>query len=66
MSDGRNGFLVGKSASELAEAVRSLAADRDRIRNVGVSARDTLVRSWENVVEEVIDRYDTLISSWSN
>ena len=66
VSDGRNGFLVGKSASELAEAVRSLAADRDRIRNVGVSARDTLVRSWENVVEEVIDRYDTLISSQSN
>ena len=66
VSDGRNGFLVGKSASELAEAVRSLAADRDRIRNVGVSARDTLVRSWENVVEEVIDRYDTLISSRSN
>lgn len=64
VSDGRNGFLVEKNPEDFHGLIRSLASDRDRLRRVGSGARDTLVRSWEDVVDEVSDRYDTLIRQY--
>lgn len=61
VSDGVNGFLVDRSAEAYAAAIKSLAGDRDNLRRVANGARSTLVRSWEDVVGEVSDRYDTLI-----
>lgn len=61
--DGKNGFLVDKSPKEYGELIRHLDKHRDELHRVASGARDTLVRSWENVVEEVSDRYDTLIKS---
>lgn len=59
--DGENGFVVDKSAVEYARLIESLAANRDMLDKASRGARETLVRSWKNVVEEVVDRYDTLI-----
>ncbi|MDE6391736.1 MAG: glycosyltransferase [Muribaculaceae bacterium] len=64
VSDGRNGFLVEKSPERFAALVRQLASDSGRLRSVAESARDTLVRSWRDVVEEVSDRYDTLVRTY--
>lgn len=61
ISDGKNGFLVRKSPDDFANLISRLDADRDAMRIVAEGARNTLVRSWENVVEEVIDRYKVII-----
>lgn len=47
----------------MAELLRTLIADPERVHRVGVQASRTIVRSWEDCVEEVIDRYNTLLRS---
>lgn len=59
--DGKNGFLTEKTPEKFAELVSSLAHDRERLDTAMTGARETLVRSWEDVVEEVADRYASLI-----
>ncbi|MCH5222430.1 MAG: glycosyltransferase [Muribaculaceae bacterium] len=61
INDGFNGFLVDKNINEIAALIRKLDKDRSLIRTTGVNARNTLVRSWEDVVGEVIDRYEVAI-----
>ena len=63
ITDGSNGFLVDRDVEEISNAVRQLEKDRDRVMKAGIDARNTLVRSWEDVVGEVLDRYDTLIKN---
>lgn len=64
VTDEKNGFLVERSPKAFAALINSLSKDRERLDKVSVKARSTLVRSWENVVEEVIDRYDTLVKNY--
>lgn len=61
ITDGENGYLVDKNPHEIEKLIRLLQKDRDNILTTGVNARNTLVRSWEDVVGEVIERYDTAI-----
>ena len=61
ISNDSNGFLVDCAGPAYATLVEWLSHDRDRITATGSNARSTLVRSWSNVVEEVADRYNTLI-----
>ena len=63
VDDGRNGFLVNKQPEEFARLISNLALDRQKVMRVGIEARNTLVRSWEDVVGEVNDRYETLINT---
>jgi glycosyltransferase involved in cell wall biosynthesis len=55
---GRNGFLVPRSTdgSEIAEAVRELYADPDRIRAMGALLREAVIRRF-SVTREIVDRY---------
>lgn len=64
IDDGRNGFLVDNDPDCLARLLRELIADPDRVRRVGLQASKTLVRSWEDCVGEVLDRYNVLLKSW--
>ena len=61
LTDGYNGFLVDNDASEMAALLRSLSSDRERIRKAGLEASRTIVRSWEDCVDEVIRRYNALL-----
>lgn len=61
ISDGKNGFLTQKSAERFAELIAYINTNRDKLDDVSRCARETLVRSWENVVEEVCDRYQSII-----
>ena len=45
-----------------AARLRSLYRDRAGVRRVGLEASRTIVRSWEDVVDEVLDRYNALIA----
>lgn len=61
LSDGENGFLVKNDPAEMEALLRKLIADPERVHRVGVQASKSIVRSWEDCVEEVIDRYNTLL-----
>ena len=61
--DGQDGFLVDNDPDKMAELLRTLVHDPVRVRRVGVQAGKSLVRSWEDCVDEVLDRYDALLRS---
>lgn len=61
INDSRNGFLVAKEAEAFSSLIRQLSKDRGRLRNVATGARETLIRSWADVVKEVSGRYDEIL-----
>ena len=62
LRDGETGFLIGSTAEDFEAALRSLNADRERMNAVGERASTTIVRSWRDIAEEAIDRYNSLIN----
>lgn len=62
LKDGVNGFLVKNDLDEFATYIKSLIADPDRVHRVGEQASRSIVRSWEDIVAEVLDRYNALIA----
>ena len=62
LRDGESGFLIGNSAEDFEAAIRSLEADRARLKAVGERASNSIVRSWKDIAEEAIDRYNSLIN----
>ena len=63
LRDGENGFLVENDPDKLAALLRELIHDPERVHRVGLQASRTIVRSWEDCVDEVIDRYNALLRS---
>ena len=63
LTDGENGFLVDNDPDKFAELIRSLVADPERVHKVGIQASRSIVRSWEDCVGEVLDRYNALLKS---
>lgn len=66
ITDGENGFMTGCNATDYAEIIMKLAADRKLITQAGINAGNSIVRSWEDVVEEVNDRYSKLLKRFKN
>ena len=62
LRDGENGFLTEGTLEAFSARVRSLIADPERVHRVGLAASRSIARSWEDVVGEVLDRYDALIA----
>lgn len=60
--DNVNGFLIENSPEALAEKIRFLSQNKNLISIVGENASKTIARSWENIVDEVLDRYNHLIA----
>lgn len=60
--DGENGFLSAGTLESFSDKVRSLIANREMVRKAGLGASHTIARSWEDVVDEVLDRYAALIA----
>ena len=61
ITEGENGFLTDNDPDRMAQQLRELIRDRERVHRVGAQASKTLVRSWEDCLEEVIDRYNVLL-----
>ena len=62
IKDGENGFLVHNDIEDFVACLRRLIADPERVHRVGRTASHSIVRSWEDVVDEVLDRYNRLIA----
>ncbi|WP_455497808.1 glycosyltransferase [Coprobacter sp.] len=65
VEDARNGFLCGRSVAEFAEKLTELIQSPEKIRQAGTNASGTIARSWENVAEEVRDRYKSLLKRYA-
>ena len=63
LKDGENGFLVENDPEQMAALLRELIHDPERVHRVGLQASKSIVRSWEDCVEEVLDRYNVLLRS---
>lgn len=61
--DNFNGYLVDKNPEEISTLIKYLDKEREKLLETGLRAKNTLVRSWEDVVGEVLDRYEVAISA---
>lgn len=62
LKDGENGFLVPNKLDAFVARLRELIRDPELVHRVGITASHSIVRSWEDVVDEVLDRYNRLIA----
>lgn len=63
IKDDENGFLVDNNPAKMAALLRELASDPARVKRVGLQASKSIVRSWEDCVDEVLERYNILLRS---
>lgn len=61
LTDGDTGFLIENGLDAFEAALRRGFEDRETLRRVGRKASHAIVRSWEDVAGEAIDRYNALI-----
>lgn len=61
ITDSANGFLADRTPQSYAEIISRLYREREQLSVVGNNARHSIVRSWQDVVEEVADRYDVIL-----
>ena len=61
INDSINGFLAKNSPEEFAYKIINIIQKPQMMHQVGLQASHTIARSWEDVVEEVADRYQNII-----
>ena len=61
ITDGRNGFLTQDTPEAYATLIEHLSHNRELIETAAIGARSSLVRGWNDVMEEIEDRYNKLI-----
>lgn len=64
--DGVNGYLAPESASAYAQMLALLLDDREGLQRVGWQAQSTLVRSWQDIAQEVAWRYGQIVERYAN
>jgi len=64
VEDNVNGFLASSSTIAYAERIRRLQAEKLLVERVGLASVNSICRSWENILEEVKDRYASLIKRY--
>jgi glycosyltransferase involved in cell wall biosynthesis len=61
ITDNWNGFLTENSTESFALKLRELFHEPELIKKVGLNASTSITRSWESVLEEVLERYQKLM-----
>ena len=61
LTDGETGFRIAGTLDSYEALLRALAADPARLKAVGLGAR-SIVRSWEDIAGEALDRYNALLT----
>ena len=61
ITDNVNGFLIENTAEALAERIRTIIQNYNLLPAVGENASRTIAQSWENITNEVLDRYKHLM-----
>ncbi len=63
-TDGVNGFITENSLDSYSQSLIELIENPPLCREVGENARETLYVSWEDVINQVAERYANLISRY--
>jgi len=64
---GENGYLCENSAESVSQAILKIVANRESMKNAGLSAQRTIFRSWENIVDDVVvPKYLEIIEKYKN
>ena len=61
LTDGETGFKIAGTLDVYEALLRALAADPARLKAVGRGAR-SIVRSWEDIAGEALDRYNAILT----
>lgn len=59
--DNVNGFLSDNDSISYANKIIQIIKDREALKNIGEKAKITIYRNWENIVDEVNERYVDII-----
>lgn len=59
--EGKNSFIADNTIESYAERLIALLNNPSLCKEVGLGARDTLYLHWEDVMQEVIQRYEALV-----
>ncbi len=62
IKDEVNGFLIEENVESFSAKLRELINSPEKIKTVGINASKSIARSWEDVTEEVLDRYKKLMN----
>lgn len=65
IADGDNGFLSPDSTEAYAARIRSICLNPTKRNKVSNRAARSLARSWEDIIDEVADRYKCLIKRYN-
>lgn len=60
--DGVSGFCEVNDSDAWAEKIIEIFSDRNKLEEVGANARKFVYRSWQDVVNEVENKYDEILS----
>lgn len=63
ITNDRNGFIVEDDAKSMYELLKTLAGDRDHMKDVGNRAMEEIYISWSDSVHAAYDRYMTVIEN---
>ncbi len=61
IDDGINGFCCDGTSQGLYEVMKKALQDRDKTADVGLQARETIPVAWDEIIDDVLDRYQYLI-----
>lgn len=64
IEDGVNGFLTENTSESLAQVIKYVFSDRERLKSAGKNARLSICKPWEKVVEEVKEKYLDILTNW--
>jgi len=65
IQSGKNGFLCKEERDEFAQTVVKAISNRESLNAIAENAQRTLCRTWENVADEVSERYRAILDRWA-
>lgn len=66
ITDNYNGFLAEFNAQTMADKIRYLYLNPETLLSAGLHASQSIARSWENISDEILDRYKSLVKRKMN
>ena len=64
IQNGLDGFLAKDTPEEYGGLITTILRDSEMLRTAGIGARKTLYKSWEDIVDEVYDRYGEVVERY--
>lgn len=62
--DNVNGFFSDNDSNSYANRIIQISRDRETLKHIGEKARITIARKWENIVDEVYERYLEIVQQY--